>query len=138
MAPITETARKFFEACETGKGWDGCKAFCQPDATFSAQAEPLRKITRLDAYCDWMKAAFVPMPNAHYDLKAFAADEERQTVLAFAVFKATHTHDGGPVPPTGKSMTTDYVYAMRLSGGKVSHLTKVWHSGLALKDLGWV
>eukprot|EP01051_Picozoa_sp_SAG22_P026168 SAG22_NODE_8117_length_681_cov_1.797251_1_plen_46_part_01 len=22
-------AFKFFDACETGKGWDGCKALCQ-------------------------------------------------------------------------------------------------------------
>jgi len=36
MTPITGIARKFFEACETGKGWDGCKAYCQPNATLSA------------------------------------------------------------------------------------------------------
>ena len=26
MASIKETAERFFEACETGKGWEGCKA----------------------------------------------------------------------------------------------------------------
>ena len=30
MTSITEIARKFFEACETGKGWEGCKAVLQP------------------------------------------------------------------------------------------------------------
>jgi hypothetical protein len=25
---ITETARVFFDACETGKGWAGCSAYC--------------------------------------------------------------------------------------------------------------
>ena len=36
MATITEIANKFFVACETGKGWEGCKAYCKADATFSA------------------------------------------------------------------------------------------------------
>jgi hypothetical protein len=44
---ITETAKQFFEACETGKGWDGCKAYCKPNATFSAQAEPLAELKTL-------------------------------------------------------------------------------------------
>jgi len=44
MASITDVASKFFEACETGKGWEGCKAYCKADATFSAQAEPLSDV----------------------------------------------------------------------------------------------
>jgi len=39
--PITETAMKFFEACEKGKGWEECKTYCTADATFSAQSEPI-------------------------------------------------------------------------------------------------
>jgi len=27
MASITDTAQKFFDACETGKGWQGCQQF---------------------------------------------------------------------------------------------------------------
>jgi hypothetical protein len=27
MSNITEVAKKFFEACETGKGWEECKAY---------------------------------------------------------------------------------------------------------------
>lgn len=38
MSSIKEQAEKFFDACETGKGWDGCRQYCQPQATFSAQA----------------------------------------------------------------------------------------------------
>ena len=37
MAPIKNTAKQFFDACETGKGWAGCKQYCHPAATFSAQ-----------------------------------------------------------------------------------------------------
>ena len=29
---MTETAREFFEACETGKGWEVCSQFCTPEA----------------------------------------------------------------------------------------------------------
>jgi ketosteroid isomerase-like protein len=41
------------------------------------------------------------------------------------------------MPPTGKTTRTDYVYAMRFRDGKISHMTKVWNDGYALKELGW-
>jgi hypothetical protein len=48
MATIARTAKDFFEACETGKGWEVCKQYCKPDATFSAQAEPLADVRSLE------------------------------------------------------------------------------------------
>ena len=50
MSSIRDTARKFFDACETGKGWDGCQTYCRPDATFSAQAGALDGIDSLQGY----------------------------------------------------------------------------------------
>ena len=47
MPNITETARDFFVACETGKGWADCQAYCTPDASFAAQAEPLGAVVRV-------------------------------------------------------------------------------------------
>ncbi len=137
MASITETAEKFFVACETGKGWDACEAYCKPGATFSAQAEPLADITTLDKYCEWMKWLLGPLPDGHYELKSFATDEKRRNVSAYAVFHGTHTGEGGPKPSTAKEVATDYVYVMQFDGDKISHMTKIWHSGLALKALGW-
>jgi predicted ester cyclase len=137
MPSIAETAEKFFIACETGKGWEGCKAYCSPNATFAAQAEPLAKTKTLAEYCDWMKGILGPIPDGNYELKSFAVDEERRNVLAFAVFHGTHSGQGGPVPPTGKKIATDYVYAMQFDGDKIAQMTKVWHSGFALKQLGW-
>jgi hypothetical protein len=43
-APVLEVARAFFEACETGKGWEVCQQFCTPDATFRHKAEPLADV----------------------------------------------------------------------------------------------
>jgi predicted ester cyclase len=137
MASIVETAKEFFTACETGKGWDGCKAFCKPNATFSAQAEPLTDVKTLQQYADWMKAIYTPLPNASYDIKSFAVDRERNNVAAYAVFSATNTGPGGPPAPTGKSTRTDYVYVMQFEGDKISHMTKIWNAGMALRELGW-
>lgn len=69
-------------------------------------------------------------------MKSFATDAERNNVSAYAVFTGTHLA-GGPCPPTGKTTTTDYVYVMQFEGDKNAHMTKIWHSGLALKELGW-
>ena len=137
MSNITEIARQFFEACEAGRGWDVCRAWCKPDASFAAQAEPLADVRTLKDYCDWMKGLLTFMPDGRYELKSFATDEQRSNVAAYAVFHATHSGQGGPVPPTGKSTSTDYVYVMFFDGDRIRHMTKIWHAGLAMKDLGW-
>src|SRR3954451_18090229 len=135
-ASITETARAFFEACESGAGWEACSAYCRPAATFRAQSEPLADTQTLQQYADWMKGMLALMPDASYDLKSFATDHERGNVSAYAVFSGTHTGAGGPVAPTGKRLSTDYVYVMQFDAdGKIEHMTKVWNSGWALTQL---
>ena len=136
-ATMTDTARAFFEACETGKGWDACSAFCASDASFAAQAEPLAEVHTLRDYAEWMKGLLSIMPDGRYELRSFATDSERHNVCAYAVFSGTHSGEGGPVPPTGKSTSSDYVYVMEFTDGKISHMTKIWNAGLAMKDLGW-
>ena len=64
MASITAIAQDFFAACETGKGWDVCKAYCVPNATFAAQAEPLAAVKTVAEYADWMKGLMAIMPTA--------------------------------------------------------------------------
>lgn len=91
----------------------------------------------LKGYAEWMKGILTVLTDGHYTLKAFATDAERNSVVAYAVFHGTHLA-GGPVPPTGKTTNTDYVYVMQFGAdGKIAHMTKIWHSGLALKELGW-
>ena len=137
MPSMTLIAREFFEACEAGQGWEGCRAYCLPNATFAAQSEPLAEIRTLQAYTEWMKGLLTFMPDGRYVVKSFATDEERKSVCAYGVFSATHTGEGGPCPPTGKSTSTDYVYAMEFQDGKIKHMTKIWNDGLAMKELGW-
>ena len=137
MSEMTATAMAFFEACEAGKGWAGCAAYCTPNASFAAQSEPLADVKTLEAYADWMKAIIPVLPDARYDLKSFATDTQRGNVAAYGVFHATHTGEGGPMPPTGKAMSTDYVYVMQFTGGKISHMTKIWNAPWALRQVGW-
>ena len=101
------------------------------------QSEPLAEVKTLQAYADWMKGLLGPIPDGHYDLKAFAMDAERGTVVAAAVFHGTQTGAGGPVAPTGKAVFSDYVYVISFKGGKISHMTKVWNDAQALRQLGW-
>jgi predicted ester cyclase len=133
---ITETARVFFDACETGKGWAVCSAYCQPNASFAAQAEPLADMQTLQQYTEWMKGMLVLMPDGSYAVKSFATDRERNSVCVYAVFSGTHSGEAGPVPPTGKSTSSDYVYVMEFEDGKISHLTKIWNAGWAMRQLG--
>ncbi|NKB54009.1 MAG: nuclear transport factor 2 family protein [Rhizobiaceae bacterium] len=132
-----QTAREFFDACETGQGWDVCKTWCHEGATFSCQADALADTTTLAGYTEWTKGLLGPVPDGHYELKAFASDAERGIVVAAAVFHGTQTGEGGPGDPTGNTVASDYVYMISLEGGKVNHMTKVWNDGHALRQLGW-
>jgi len=138
MGAMKDRAEQFFDACETGRGWEACKEFCHPEATFSAQAGALADVKTLEGYTEWMKGLFTPVPDGRYELRSFAVDEERNNVTAFAVFRGTHTGEGGPVAPTGKAVSADYVYIMDFEGDRIRHLTKVWNDSITLQQLGWM
>lgn len=138
MSSIKETAEQFFDACETGKGWEVCEQYCHPEATFSAQAEALAGVDTLQAYTEWMKGLLTPVPDGRYEVRSFAVDEIRNSVAAYAVFRGTHTGEGGPVPPTGKRVEADYVYIMEFEDDTIRHMTKVWNDAISLKQLAWM
>ena len=137
MSNILEQAKLFFEACETGRGWEGCRDYCRPGATFSAQAGALSGIDTLEGYTEWMKNLLTPIPDGRYELKFFAADEERNCVAAFAVFRGTQTGPGSPAEPTGNAIAADYVYAMEFEDDQIRHMTKIWNDTVSLQQLGW-
>lgn len=137
MSVILDPAKKFFEACETGKGWDGCKAYCLPDASFSSQTGVLSDISTVEDYCEWMKNLLTPVPDGHYELKFIGADDSDKSVTAVAVFHGTQTGPGGPVPPTGNKIAADYVYHMVFDGERINHMTKIWNDTISLQQLGW-
>lgn len=135
-----ENAKKFFEACEAPLGWDGCKDYVEEGAPLIAQSEPLAEITTVEGYCDWMKAfGTVTAPGATYTLHAAGWDDARRTALFFATYHATHSGEGGPVPPTNKSVDSHYVYSIRMSDNdKVAEMIKIWNAPWAMRELGWI
>ena len=137
MSENLDIARKFFEACETGQGWEGCQQYCLSEATFSAQTGVLSEITTLAGYTNWMKDLLTPLPDGHYELLFFAEDEERNSVAACAVFHGTQTGPGGPVPPTNKTAAADYAYLMQFDRGLIKHMTKIWNDTITLQQIGW-
>ena len=135
-----ENARKFFEACETPKGWAGCKEFVADGATFVAQCEPIADIDTVEGYCEWMLAfGTVTVPGATYDLHSSSYDEASRTAVFFATFNARHTGEGGPIPPTNRETHTHYVYALTMNDAdQVAHMTKIWNAPWALNEFGWL
>jgi predicted ester cyclase len=138
MNSIKETAAQFFDNCETGKGWDACSQYCHADATFSTQGDTFGGVETLAGYTEAIKGLIAgPIPDASYELKAFAVDEERNSVVGFAVFSGTHSGEGGPVAPANKRVETDYVYVMQFTDGKISDMIKIWNDVYAMRQLGW-
>lgn len=134
---ITDTAQSFFDACEAGKGWEVCKAWCHDGASFSCQADALLEITSLEGYVGWAASLLTPMPDIHPEIKSVGTDAKRNSVSIFATIHGTHTGEGGPVPATGKKASGDYVYVLQFDGDKISGMTKIWNDGFTLRQLGW-
>jgi len=107
-------------------------------AAFSVEAPALDGIDTVEAYTEWAKGLLTPMPDARYELRSLAVDDERQSAVGYAVFHGTHTGEGGPIPPTGQSVATDYAYVLQFDGDKIRHMTKIWNDGFALQQLGWM
>jgi hypothetical protein len=135
-----ENAKKFFDSCEAAAGWEGCKAYVVANAPFVAQSEPLAEVTTVEAYCEWMKGlGTITAPGATYDLHASCYDERTRTALFFATYHATHSGEGGPIPPTGKTTHSDYVYALTMNDDNmVAKMVKIWNASWALRELGWM
>jgi hypothetical protein len=117
-------AMAFFDACETGKGWAACAAWCAPDAGFSCQAAKTDGINTLAAYADWMTEICHAVPDAAYEIKGVGVDEARNLVLIFGVFSSTTPGDGDKeaVP-----VSTEYVYSIEFDGERIAHMTKIWN-----------
>ncbi|WP_433287030.1 ester cyclase [Pseudonocardia sp. CA-142604] len=137
MTSMRVAAERFFVACDTGKGWQACEQYCHPGATFSAQADYLDGMETLKAYVEFMKGLFALLPDGKPEVRLLAVDETRKNVAVCGIFHATHTGEGGPVPPTGKSTNADYVYVMDFDDDKIRHVTKIWNDGITMRQLGW-
>ena len=133
-----DNAKAFFTACEAGQGWQGCQPFVATGATFSAQSEPLVDIDSVEGYTEWMKWLVQVMPDASYDLHAASYEPDARQATFFATFSGTHSGEGGPVPATGQSTSSEYVYVLEMDAdGKISSMTKIWNASWAMQELGW-
>ena len=134
-----ETATNFFHACESLKGWEGCKQYVAPGAKFIAQSEPLVDVDSVEGYTEWMAGlGNNPLVGCSYDLHASSYDESSNTALFFATFNGTHTGEGGPIPATNKQTNSHYVYVLAMNeDDQISSMVKVWNAPWALVELGW-
>ena len=133
------SATKFFHACESLQGWDGCKDYVAAEAPFTAQSEPLVDVHSVKDYCEWMAGLGKgPLNGCEYELHSSSYDEDNRTAVFFATFKGRHVADGGPVAPTQQQTQSDYVYALKMNAeGKIENMCKIWNAPWALKELGW-
>lgn len=79
MGVMRERAERFFEACETGKGWEVCRQYCHAGATFSAQAQALAGVATLEGYTEWMKGLLTPIPDGRYEIRRLPRTRAERT-----------------------------------------------------------
>ena len=104
MSSMKDSAQQFFDACETGKGWEACQQYCHAGATFSSQTSALAGVTTLQGYTDWMKGMLALMPDGQYEIKSFAVDDVRNNVAGFGKPLGTSTTVGTEESSSGNVM----------------------------------
>jgi len=134
-----ETAAKFFHACESLQGWEGCKGYVAGGARFFAQSEPLIDIGTIEEYCEWMAGlGRGPLKGCSYELHCSAYDEANRSAMFFATFRGTHVAEGGPVESTQQRPNSEYVYFMRMNDeSNAANMWRIWIAPWALAELGW-
>ncbi len=137
MSDIKSVALQFTEACDAGEGWQVCRSFCHPGATFAFDGEMLSGIDTVEAYAEWMKDNRQTFSDFGGDVRAIGVDEERRRVLVFGANWGTHTGDGGPVPPTGKRFQSEAVTVITFDGDKIDHVTLIVNEASVARQLGW-
>ena len=138
MTNLETTARRFHHACMTGEGWPACQPYCTPDATFTHEGEMLAEVHTLEAYAAFLQSVFTPVPDFRHEVLSVGVDPEHQRVLVHYLIRGTHTGEGLPVPPTGKSMETNCVLVLHFEGDRIRHAVKVWNDHDMRKQVGWV
>ncbi len=137
MSAIRDTAEKFFDACESGKGWDGCKRLLPTGRDVFGAGRCLgwrqhrRGVHELDE------------GNVYPDTRRAATRSDRLPSMSGATTSprlacsAPRIPVRGPVPPTGKRLEADYVYVMDFDNGQIKHMTKIWNDVRQPAQLGW-
>ena len=138
MTSIETIATSFHHACMTGKGWQACSQHCTPDASFAHEGELFADIHTLEAYVSFLQSAFTPVPDFRHEVLSVGVDQEQQRVLVHYLVPCTHTAEGFPVPPTGKSMESNCVLILHFENERIRHATKVWNDHDMMKQAGWV
>ncbi len=134
-----ENATRFFHACESSEGWDACRQFVEPGASFEAQAGPVADFDKAQQYAEWMAEVPNWATDLRYDLHTSAWDEENRAATFFATFHLRHTGEGGPVPPTNREMSSHYVFVLFMNADdRIEKMYKIWNADWAFKQLGWV
>ena len=122
---IIEAAKQFYFAYENGTGWTNCQPYCHSDATFCSEAKTSQEIDNLNHYTQWMAEVHKHLIDIPFDVEGFAFDEERQVVLIYSIYRGVITMSESPQP-----FETDYVYILKFTDGKISHVTKVWQDDI--------
>ncbi len=125
MTSAIAIAREFFDACESGSGREVCKNYCHDDATFICQSDVLTDVKTLTEYTSWMKSLLTPIPDSSYEVRVFALDSATNSVSGFGMLSGMHTGEAGAIPPTGKSVKSDYANVMEFDGRKIKRMTKI-------------
>ena len=124
---LKEKAHKFFEDCETGKGWNSTNKYVlselssfNAEVTDSLPGPPLSEVKTVKDYSEWMVGVVHEFgPKATVEIKAIGIDEERNIVMFYAVF-------GG---------VSDYVYSLQfdIKTCMIDNMNKIWNDGYAAK-----
>ncbi len=153
---VDSIVKPYFEACELGKGWELCKVYCHPEATFEAQLKDVKHLKTLEAYSEFIKGLFLTTyKNLTYEIKSWLSFQNQ--VVAYAVFKEMSIETDEVEETDGNLLNNDrkeeklknkkkmnnnpvlfeYVYVIDLEDGKVCNMTKIEDKKWAMEELGW-
>lgn len=125
--------RAFVEAVNA-QAWERLDTLVAPDFIRHSSAAGSQAVRSRDDLKAFLQGEFETFPDAHESVEDLVAEGDK--VAARHRFRGTQTGPMGPYPPTGRTMTADYLAIYRIEDGRIAEAWVEWDNRSGLAQLG--
>lgn len=133
LTPNRRVVQAFVEAINA-QDWESVASILAPDFVRHSYAAGAPGVRSRDDFIRYLRSEYETFPDARETIEDIVADGDKVAVRHR--FTGTQAGRMGPYPPSGKSMTAEYIAIYRLVGSVIVESWAEWDNLNGLLQLG--
>jgi predicted ester cyclase len=136
MTELTDSRRileAFVEAIDT-QDWESLASIVAPGFVRHSYSAGAPGVRSRDDFIEYLRGEFATIPDVRETIEDIVTDGDKVAVRHR--FTGTQAGRLGPYPPTGRSMTAEYIAIYRLTGNVIVESWAEWDNLNGLVQLG--